>query len=143
MQFKGGGPAAQSLIAGDTQVMFATSPTVTGFIKGGRMRPLAVSKRTASPAIPGIPGAEEAGLPNYEYTFWFGLYVPAGTPPAIVTRLHQAATKGLAKPEVKAKIAIQGMDAAPSPSPQAFAADIRVEAPQLEKIIRDSGAKVE
>src|SRR5258706_1102147 len=64
IQFKGGGPAAQSLLAGDTQVMFATSPTVMGFIKGGRMRPLAISMRKASPAIPGIPGAEEAGLPG-------------------------------------------------------------------------------
>jgi tripartite-type tricarboxylate transporter receptor subunit TctC len=143
VQFKGGGPAAQSLIAGDTQVMFATPPTVTGFIKGGRMRALAVTKRTASPAIPGIPGAEEAGLPDYEYTFWFGLYVPRGTPPAIVRRLHAAATKGLAKQSVKDKIAIQGMDAAPSPSPEAFAADIRAEAPGLEKLVRDSGAKVE
>ena len=71
IQYKGGGPASQSLIAGDTQVMFATSPTVTGFIKGGRMRPLVVSMRTGSPSIPGIPGSEEAGLP-FESTFWFG-----------------------------------------------------------------------
>ena len=143
VQFKGGGPAAQSLIAGDTQVMFATSPTVTGFIQGGRMRALAVSKRTASPAIPGIPGAEEAGLPNYEYTFWFGLYAPAGTPPEVVKRIHAAAVKGLAKPEVQKRIASQGMDAAPYPSPEAFAADIKAEAPGLVKIIQDSGAKVE
>jgi tripartite-type tricarboxylate transporter receptor subunit TctC len=143
VQFKGGGPAAQSLIAGDTQVMFATSPTVTGFIQGGRMRALAVSRRKASPSIPGIPGAEEAGLPNYEYNFWFGLYAPAGTPREVVMRLHAAATKGLNKPEVQKKIASQGMDAAPHPSPEAFAADIRAEAPSLVKIIRDSGAKVE
>ena len=143
VQFKGGGPAAQSLLAGDTQVMFATSPTVTGFIQGGRMRPLAVSKRTASPAIPGIPGAEEAGLPNYEYTFWFGLYAPAGTPPDVVKRIHAAAVKGLAKPEVQKRIASQGMDAAPYPSPEAFAADIKAEAPKLVKIIQDAGAKVE
>jgi len=143
VQFKGGGPGAQSLIAGDTQVMFATSPTVTGFIQGGRMRALAVSKRTASPAIPGIPGAEEAGLPNYEYTFWFGLYAPAGTPAEVVKRIHAAAVKGLAKPEVQKRIASQGMDAAPYPSPEAFAADIKAEAPSLVKIIQDSGAKVE
>ena len=143
VQFKGGGPAAQSLLAGDTQVMFATSPTVTGFIQGGRMRPLAVSKRTASPAIPGIPGAEDAGLPNYEYTFWFGLYAPAGTPPDVVKRIHAAAVKGLAKPEVQKRIASQGMDAAPYPSPEAFAADIKAEAPKLVKIIQDAGAKVE
>ena len=143
VQFKGGGPGAQSLIAGDTQVMFATSPTVTGFIQSGRMRALAVSKRTASPAIPGIPGAEEAGLPNYEYTFWFGLYAPAGTPPEVVKRIHAAAVKGLAKPDVQKRIASQGMDAAPFPSPEAFAADIKLEAPSLVKIIQDSGAKVE
>jgi tripartite-type tricarboxylate transporter receptor subunit TctC len=143
VQYKGGGPAAQSLLAGDTNVMFATAPTVLGFIRAGRMRALAVSKREASPSIPGIPGAEEAGLPGYEYTFWFGLYVPAGTPPAAVRRLHEAAGKGLAKPEVREKIALQGMDPTPSASPEAFEAEIRKEAPTLEKLIRESGARVE
>ncbi|MFZ2154565.1 MAG: tripartite tricarboxylate transporter substrate binding protein, partial [Bradyrhizobium sp.] len=114
IQFKGGGPASQSLIAGDTQVMFATSPTVMGFIKGGRMRPLMISMRKASPSIPGIPGSDDAGVTGFESTFWFGLYAPAGTPMEIVRRLHAAASKGLAKPEIRDRIALQGMDAAPS-----------------------------
>ena len=143
VQFKGGGPAAQSLLAGDTQMMFATSPTVMGFIKAGRMRPLVVSMPRASPAIPGIPGAEEAGLPGFESTFWFGLYVPAGTPAAIVKRLHEAAVKGLGKQDVRDKIALQGMDASPSASPEAFAAEIKAEGPVWERVIRDCGAKVE
>ena len=143
VQYKGGGPAAQSLIAGDTAVMFATAPTVMGFVRAGRLRALALSKRDASPAIPGIPGAEAAGLPGYEYAFWFGLYVPAGTPAPVVRRLHEAAVAGLAKQEVKDKIAIQGMDATPSASPQAFDADIKAEAPMLERVVRESGAKVE
>ena len=143
VQYKGGGPAAQSLIAGDTNVMFATAPTVMGFVRAGRVRALAVSKREASPAIPGIPGAEAAGLPGYEYTFWFGLYVPAGTPSPIVRRLHEAALKGLARQVVKDKIALQGMDATPSASPEAFDADIKAEAPMLERVVRESGAKVE
>jgi tripartite-type tricarboxylate transporter receptor subunit TctC len=143
VQFKGGGPAAQSLIAGDTQVMFATSPTVMGFVRAGRMRALALTTRQGSPAVPGIPGAEEAGLPGYEFTFWFGLFVPAGTPPAVVKRLHEAAVKGLAKQEVKEKIALQGMDAAPSASPDAFEAEVKAEAPMWEKLVRESGAKVE
>jgi tripartite-type tricarboxylate transporter receptor subunit TctC len=92
-------PEAQSLLAGDTNIMFAT--------------------------------------------FWFGLYVPAGTPSAAVRRLHEAAVKGLGKPEVREKIALQGMDPTPSASPQAFEAEIRKEAPVLEKLIRESGAKVE
>jgi len=65
IQFKGGGPASQSLIAGDTQVMFATSPTVMGFIKGGRMRPLMISMHKNSPSIPGIPGSDDAGVPGF------------------------------------------------------------------------------
>ena len=142
IQFKGGGPASLSLLAGDTQVMFATSPTVTGFIKGARMRPLVVSMRKGSPSIPGIPGTEEAGVP-FESTFWFGLYVPAGTPAEIVKRLHAAAAKGLAKQEVRDKILLQGMDPAPSASPEAFAAEIAAEVPAIERSIRESGAKVD
>jgi tripartite-type tricarboxylate transporter receptor subunit TctC len=143
VQFKGGGPAAQSLLAGDTQVMFGTSPTVMGFIRAGRMKPLAISMRHASPAIPGIPGAEEAGLPGYHYTFWFGLYAPAGTPAPVVRRLHEAAAKGLAKHETKEKIAAQGMDATPSASPEAFEAELRAEAPMWRELVRESGAKIE
>jgi tripartite-type tricarboxylate transporter receptor subunit TctC len=143
VQFKGGGPAAQSLLAGDTQVMFATSPTVMGFVRANRVRPLMVSLAKGSPAIPGIPGSEQAGVPGYQSTFWFGLYVPAGTPQPVVRRLHEAATKGLAKAEVKEKIALQGMDATPSATPEAFDAEIRAEAPILEKAIRDSGARIE
>ena len=143
VQFKGGGPAAQSLLAGDTNVMFATSPTVMGFVRAGRMRALALTTREGSPAVPGIPGAEEAGLPGYHYTFWFGLFVPSGTPPAAIRRLHEAAGKSLSKSEIKEKIAVQGMDAAPSASPEAFEAEVRAEAPYWEKLVRDSGAKVE
>jgi tripartite-type tricarboxylate transporter receptor subunit TctC len=143
VQFKGGGPAAQSLLAGDTQVMFATAPTVMGFVRAGRMRALTLTTPEASPSIPGVPGAEAAGLPGYSSTFWFGLYAPAGTPPAVVSRLHQAALRGLSRPEAKERMAVGGMDAAPSASPAAFEAEIRAEAPVLTRIIRESGAKVE
>jgi tripartite-type tricarboxylate transporter receptor subunit TctC len=143
VQFKGGGPATQSLLAGDTQVNFATAPTVMGFVRAGRLRALAVSSKQPSPAIPGIPGAEQAGLPGYDFTFWFGLFVPAGTPAPAVQRLHAAMAKGLAKPEVKEKIAIQGMDASASASPAAFEAEVKAETPYWEKLVRDSGAKVE
>jgi tripartite-type tricarboxylate transporter receptor subunit TctC len=143
VQFKGGGPATQSLLAGDTQVNFATAPTVMGFVRANRLKALAVSSRNASPAVPGVPGAEEAGLPGYDFTFWFGLFVPAGTPAAAIQRLHVALNKGLDKPEVRAKIALQGMDATPSASPAAFDAEVKKETPYWEKLVRDSGAKVE
>lgn len=141
--FKGGGPAAQSIIAGDTNVMFATPPTVVGFIRAGRMRALAITAKAASPSVPGLPGAEEAGLPGYDSTFSFGLYAPAGTPPAVVRQLQEAAAKGLARKEVKDKIAFQGMDSTPSASPEAFTVELKAEAPMWEKLVRDSGARVD
>ena len=144
VQFKGGGPATQSLLAGDTQVNFATAPTVMGFVRAGRIRALAVSApQQASPAIPGIPGAEEAGLPGYDFTFWFGLFAPAGTPREAIQRVHAALNKGLAKPDVRDKIALQGMDATPSASPAAFDAEVKKETPYWENLVRESGAKVE
>ena len=143
VQFKGGGPAMQSVLAGDTQVAFSTAPTVMGMIRAGRLRALAVSMKKGSPSVPGIPGTEAAGVPNYESTFWFGLYAPAGTPRAIVMRIHEAAVKGLTRPEVREKIALQGMDATPNASPEEFDAEIRAEGPVLEKLLRESGAKVE
>jgi tripartite-type tricarboxylate transporter receptor subunit TctC len=107
------------------------------------VRALAVSTRSASPSVPGVPGAEEAGLPDYNFTFSFGLYVPAGTPRPAVQRLHAAAVKGLSKPETVQKIAVQGMDAAPSASPEAFDEEIRAEAPYWKNLVEQSGAKVE
>ena len=143
VQFKGGGPAAQSIIAGDTDVMFATPPTVMGFIRAGRMRALAITSKNASPSIPGLPGAAEAGLAGYDHTFSFGLYAPAGTPAPVVKRLFDAAVKGLARPEIREKIAFQGMDSTPSASPEAFEAELKAEAPKWERVVRESGARVE
>jgi tripartite-type tricarboxylate transporter receptor subunit TctC len=71
------------------------------------------------------------------------LYVPAATPRAIVRQLYTATFKDLSKPEVREKIASQGMDAAPSTSPEAFDKEVRAESPYWKKLVKDSGAKVE
>jgi tripartite-type tricarboxylate transporter receptor subunit TctC len=143
IQYKGGAQATQSILAGDTQINFATAPTVMGLMRAGRIRALAVSTPQSSPSVPGVPGAEAAGLPGYNYTFSFGLYVPAATPRDIVRRLHGAAVKGMSKPEAREKIAAQGMDTSLSASPEAFDQEVRADAPRLENLIRISGAKVE
>lgn len=143
IQYKGGGPAAVSLMAGETDVLFAVPPTVMGQVKAKRMRALAITKAQASLAVPDIPGAEEAGLPGYEYTFWYGLFVPSGTPDQVVERLHKAAVAVLAKPDVKQQLRDQGMDVVPSASPQSFSADIKAEASTLEAMLQSLGAKVE
>jgi len=67
--FKGGGPSVQSVLAGDTQVTFATPPSVLPLVHSGRLRALAVTSRKSTPLVPGVPGMEEAGLPDYEISF--------------------------------------------------------------------------
>ena len=78
--FKGGAPAVQSVLAGDTQLSFATPPSVLPLVQAGRLRALAVTSRNRTPLVPGVPGMGEAGLPDYEIAFWYGVFVPAGTP---------------------------------------------------------------
>ncbi len=143
IQFKGGGPAAVSTISGDTQLMFATPPTVMSFIKSGDLKAIALTSAKPSAAIPGVAGAEESGLAGYNSTFSYGLYFPAGTPFAITNKMFSAATKGMAQPGVKQRLAAQGMDVTTSKSPGQFQAHLRAEAPVLTEIVRISGAKLE
>jgi tripartite-type tricarboxylate transporter receptor subunit TctC len=143
IQFKGGGPAALSTISGDTQLMFATPPTVMGFIKSGSLKALAVTSAKPSPAIPGIPGALESGLSGYNSTFSYGLYAPAGTPNEIVQKIFQAANRGMASVATKERLASQGMDVTISRSPEQFMTQLKSEAVSLMEVVRISGAKIE
>ncbi len=143
IQFKGGGPAAVSTIAGDTQLMFATPPTVMGFIKNGSLKALALTSAKSSQAIPGIPGAEEAGLSGYNSTFSYGLYAPVGTPSAIIQKIFQASQKGMTGNATKDRLASQGMDLTISKSPEQFMSQLKAEAPGLMEAVKESGAKLE
>ena len=141
--FKGGAPAVQSVLAGDTQVTFATPPSVLPLIQSRRLRGLAVTSRLASPAVPGLPGMEEAGLPNYGLTFWYGLFAPAGTPAEVVKRLFAATAQVLQRPELKQLLAREGTDVAGSRSPEEFAAFLREDAKVWVRLVRETGAKVD
>lgn len=143
VHYKGGGPASVSLLSGETQVMFSSVPALMPLIKAGKARALFVSQREGSALAPGIPGSKEAGLPDFEFTFWFGLFAPAGTPPAIVGRLFQSVKATTASSEMRAKLANLGMDVTPSASPGAFAAEIAAEGPRLESLLKDIDARAE
>ena len=143
IQFKGGGAAAQSTMAGDTQVMFATPPTVLGFIKAGMLRPLSVTTAKASPAIPAIPGALESGLVGYDTNFSFGLYAPKGTSTEVMKKVFYAVSKGRQHNGIKERFAFQGMDVYTSKSIEAFDSELKADAPNVYKAVKESGAKVE
>ena len=119
--FRGGSPAIQSVIAGDTQLTFGTPPSVLPMVQAGRLRGLAVSAPEGSPLAPGLPGMREAGLPDYAIEFWYGFFVPAGTPPAIVQTIFEATRTAMQQPSVKAALAREGTDVSLSESPAQFA----------------------
>jgi tripartite-type tricarboxylate transporter receptor subunit TctC len=104
--FRGGAPAIQSVIAGDTQLTFGTPPSVLPMVQAGRLRGLAVSTRDRTPLVPDLPGMLEAGLPEYGIEFWYGFFVPAGTPQIIISKLFDATTLALQQPQVKAAASI-------------------------------------
>jgi tripartite-type tricarboxylate transporter receptor subunit TctC len=141
--FKGGAPSVQSVIAGDTQVTFATPPSVLPQIKGGRLVGLGVTTADRFPLVPDLPGMKEAGLPAYKMDFWYGFFVPAGTPPEIVKKLFDATNVALQRPEVKAALAREGTDVSTSASPADFAAFVKDENRFWAKLAKDSGAKAE
>ncbi len=141
--FKGGAPAVQSLIAGDTQVIFGTSPVVLPQARANRIRALSITTQERSGAIPGIMGMKEAGLSDYNISFSFGLYAPSGVKSEDVKKLFDAATKVLRRSDIRDKLATQGMDPAPNASPSDFQQLNLKEAPMWEKLVTSSGAKVD
>ena len=141
--FRGGGPAIQSIIAGDTQVTFGTPPSVLPMVQAGRLKGLAVSTRERTPLVPGIPGMREAGLPEYSIEFWYGLFVPAATPAPVVKKLFEAAQSAMAQASVKATLAREGTDVDLSKSPEQFAGFLQEDAKFWIKLVKSAGVKLD
>lgn len=141
--FKGGAPSVASVIAGDTQVTFATPPSVLPQIKAGRLVGLGVTTTERFPLVAELPGMKESGLPAYRMDFWYGFFLPPGTPPEIVKKLFDATSATLQRPEVKAALAREGTEVSASASPSEFAAFIQEENRFWAKLAKDSGAKAE
>ena len=141
--YKGGAPAVQSVLAGDTQLSFATPPSVLPLVQAGRLRALATTSRAATPLIPGVPGMGEVGLPDYEISFWYGFFVPAGTPAAAIRRLFEETRQVLALPETARSLAREGTETSGSKSPEDFAAFLAEDAKLWARLVKDSGAKAD
>jgi tripartite-type tricarboxylate transporter receptor subunit TctC len=139
--YKGGGPAVQSVLAGDTQLSFATPPSVLPLVQAGRLKALAVTSRSRTPLVPGVPGMAEAGLPDYEISFWYGFFAPAGTPDEALRKIFAATNEVLRTPRVNAALAKEGTETSGSESPEEFDSFITQDGRLWEKLVRDSGAK--
>ena len=141
--FKGGAPAVQSVLAGDTQLAFATPPSVLPLVQAGRLRALAITSKNATALIPGVPGMGEAGLSDYEIGFWYGFFVPAGTPADVVRRLFDATSQVLKAPDTARILAREGTETAASGSPEEFGRFLAEDAKLWARLVKESGAKAE
>jgi len=141
--YKGSGQSMQDLLGGQHLVAFDTMPASAPHVRSGKLRALAVSSSERVSTLSDVPTAEEAGLPGYVVTTWYGVFAPAGTPPAIVKRLHAELVKAMRTPDVHEKLQGIGADGSVSKSPAEFAALVRADTARYAKIARENGLRID
>jgi tripartite-type tricarboxylate transporter receptor subunit TctC len=141
--YKGGAPAMQDLLAGQTQLMFDNLANALGQVQAGKLRALAVTTARRAPAVPELPTVAESGLPGFDLATWFGVFVPAGTPPEVVSQLNAGIVSALASRELGDRLAAMGTTPPENNTPARFAAFVRIEAEKYARVVKDSGARVD
>jgi tripartite-type tricarboxylate transporter receptor subunit TctC len=140
--YKGAQPALTDLIAGQVQLMFATSASVIPYVKAGRLRALAVTTAQRSPSVPELPTVSEAGLAGFEATTWHGVVVPAAVAAPLVDRLNRELNSVLNEKDLRERLAALGAEVTTG-TPRDFADYIAREVPKWSKVVRDSGARAD
>ena len=140
--YKGGGPAAAAVLAGEVQVLVGTMASTITFIQAGRLRALAATGAKRSRLSPDLPTVAESGYPGFDAGVWFGMTLPSATPKAIVERIHKETLKALQHPDVQTAMARQGMESGAG-SPTDMAARIRRETSTWAAVIKKTGIRAE
>jgi tripartite-type tricarboxylate transporter receptor subunit TctC len=133
--YKGTGPALTALLGNQISVFFSTFASALPHVKGDRLRAYAVTSAKRAPTLPDVPTVAENGVPGYEYSTWYGLLVPAGTPRAIVDKLNKTTVAVLNQPDYRQRLLAQGMDPIPS-SATHYAAYLKSETEKWTKVVR-------
>ena len=141
--YTGGAPSLQAVAAGDVGLTFGTPPSVLPLAQGGRLKVLSVTTAQRSALFPELAGMSEAGLKDYDFTFWFGLFGPAGLPAEVVQKLFDASVAALNDPQVKEKLEKSGNSAAPSKSLVEFRQWAVSEGQKYKTLTEKSGATSE
>jgi len=139
--YKGNAPAITDLIGGQTQVMFATMPTVLPYVKTDKLKALAVIGSSRASSLPDVPTVAET-LPGFDVSNWIGIFAPAGTPKPIISKLNAEIIKIMQQPAVQKRLETEGAKFKPM-TPEAFGAFQKNEALKWAKTIKDSGIKPE
>ncbi len=136
--YKGAGFALTALVSGETQAAFLSTTTLAVQARAGKVRPLAVLSAKRFPAAPDIPSAVEAGFAGLDSSVWFGLFAPAKTPRAIVTKINREVVAALQLPEARAALLAQGAESVPT-TPEEFGAFLKSEIAKWGKVIKAAG----
>ena len=140
--YKGAPPALTDLASGRVQVMFSTVPAAMALIKSNLIKPIAVSSQSRDANLPDVPTVRESGIAGYDVQFWYGVFVPAGTPKEIVAKLADNVGQVVKAKDVVDSLAKQG--ASPSSmSPAQFADYVKAETDKWGKVVKESGAKID
>jgi tripartite-type tricarboxylate transporter receptor subunit TctC len=139
--YKGGAPALQETIAGQTQALFSIALAATPQVKAGKVRALAITSAKRSPVAPDLPTVAESGLPGFEVIGWFGWLAPAKTNKAVVGRLNQELVKALGNPEVKDRLLSMATEPV-GDKPEEFGRFIRSEYEKWGKVIKAANIKL-
>jgi tripartite-type tricarboxylate transporter receptor subunit TctC len=140
--YKGSGPAALDVLAGNVPLAVVDLPSALQHIKAGKLIAFAVTSPQRLPQLPDVPTASEAGLSGYDSTGWFGVVAPAGTPTAVVNRLNAEITAALRDEQIQASMRNLGVEPAPT-KPEAFEAYVRSETQKWSKVIRQANIKID
>jgi len=140
--YKGAAAALTDVMGGRVPVMLSSVPTALSQIRSGKLRPIAVSATKRSPALPDVPTIGEQGYPGFNAGTWYGLLVPAGTPPEVVKAINAAANEAIKLPEVREKILQEGGDVYGGSSME-FATMLKADYEKWGSVVKESGAKVE
>ena len=140
--YKGNVPAITDLMAGQTSLLFATMPTVLPQVQAGRLKALAVTSSTRSPAAPELPTIAEAALPGYSVTNWIGLFAPAGSPRDIVGKLNGETIRIMQAPDIRKRLANEGAKFT-AKTPEEFGAFVRSEIAKWAKVVKEAGIRVD
>ena len=140
--YKGGGPAVNDLIGGHVDAMFATMPSAVTQIQGGKLKALLVTDAKRWAALPQVPSARQAGLAGLNVITWNGVLAPAGTPGAILTRLHGEIVKVSGTQDMKDRMAAQAAEVRTT-TPEEFSTLLRDDFAKWLKVIKAAGARAE
>ena len=141
--YKGTGQSIPDLLSGQHQVAFDTMPAASPYVRSGRMRPLAVTSLKRVAEFAELPTVAQSGVPGYHLTTWYGVFAPAGTPAAIVGRLHAEINNAIQAAGTRERLVDNGFDGTVTRTPEEFAAMVRADVVRYAKLVKEAGLQID